>query len=337
LKTKIYIAFFICLLTSGFEPLFAQITVAQNGKGDFKSIQEAINQIAQTADKQRIITIKKGIYQEKIFIEKEKITLKGENVQETILKISEAREIWRCSNSDDWGTATVNIRANDITLENLTIINEYGFLAKGDSSVKCPNDSNKIRLIKKDSHQMAVRVMPPATRLIFKNCIFKSGGGDTVSPWDTENGMYFFQNCTFEGGVDLYCPRGWAYAENCKFICHSKSAGIWHDGSANKKARTVLKNCTFEGDEGFKLGRYHREAQFYLLNCTFSKEMANAPIYWESKAPNPILWGERIYYYNCHRKRGNYAWHQDNLPKEIDPKQIDFDWTFEGKWKLLNK
>ncbi|MBK8043616.1 MAG: hypothetical protein IPK21_13740 [Haliscomenobacter sp.] len=55
-------------------------------------------------------------------------------------------------------------------------------------------------------------------------------GGDTVSPWDVENGMYYFNDCTMEGGVDFYCPRGWAYAENCRFICHNREAAIWHDG-----------------------------------------------------------------------------------------------------------
>lgn len=308
------------------------LVVAQDGSGDFKSIQEAINSLPEKSDNQRVIFIKKGIYQEKIYIEKNKITLKGENQNQVKIVISEAREIWRCNHSDDWGVATINLKASDITLENLTINNEYGFLVKKDSTIICPQESNNQKVVKRISHQMALRAMPGATRLIVKNCTFRSLGGDTVSPWDTENGMYYFKNCTMEGDVDFYCPRGWAYAENCTFICHNKSAAIWHDGSVHKSSRTVLKNCTFQGDAGFKLGRYHREAQFYLINCKFPNTMANAPIYWVTTAPKPIEWGERVYYYNCHRQGGDYAWHQNNLPKPLKAKEINAMWTFEGKW-----
>lgn len=309
------------------------IIVAQDGSGDFKSIQEVINLLPQTSNKQRVILIKKGIYQEKIFIEKEKITLKGEKESEVKIIISEARDIWRCEHPDDWGAAVLNLKANDIMLENLTVINDYGFSAKGDSLVRCINDTTKQKFIRKDGHQFALRAMPPTTRLIVKNCTFRALGGDTVSPWDTANGMYYFKDCTMEGGVDFYCPRGWAYAENCRFICHSKNAAIWHDGSQSQDCKTVLKNCTFEGDNGFKLGRYHKEAQFYLLNCTFAKNMADAAIYWVATASTPILWGERVYYYNCHRKGGDFEWHKNNL-KHVNPKKINVDWVFGKRWRI---
>jgi PelA/Pel-15E family pectate lyase len=147
--------------------------------------------------------------------------------------------------------------------------------------------------------------------------------------------MFYFQNCTMEGGVDFYCPRGWAYAENCRFICHNTSAAIWHDGSGNKDSKTVLKNCTFEGDDNFKLGRYHREAQFYLVDCKFPKNMADADIYHATSGPGPKLWGRRVYYSGSHRKGGDYAWMKDNLATaEGAPqaKQIDAKWTFGGQW-----
>ena len=28
---------------------------------------------------------------------------------------------------------------------------------------------------------------------------------------------------------------------------------------------------------------------------------------------NMIQWGRRVYYFNCHRKGGDYAWHANNL------------------------
>lgn len=260
--------------------LFAQkqIVVSQDGTGDFKSIQEAINSLPAVAKVQRVIFIKKGTYKEKIFIDKDFITLKGENEKNTIITISLARDEWRCENADDYGTATINLKGSDITLENLSFINSYGKDNKKEKNFTCTVDASKSRIIRPDAHQMALRSFA-STRLIVRNCIFRAYGGDTVSPWNTEDGMYYFKDCIMEGGVDFYCPRGWAYAEGCTFICHNKEAAIWHDGSKYKSSKTVLVNCKFTGDEGYKLGRYHRDAQFYLISCSFDKNMADADIY----------------------------------------------------------
>lgn len=308
------------------------LVVAADGSGDYKTIQQAINSLPDSAKEQRIITIKKGTYNERIFIEKNLVTLKGEDQANTKIIFSQARDIFRCDNKDDWGVATLNLKGNDITLENLTVINNYGFEATGDVMVPCASDSSKTKVVKKTGHQMALRSFT-TTRLIVKNCTFRALGGDTVSPWNKDNGMYYFLNCTLEGGVDFYCPRGWALAENCKFICHNMSAAIWHDGSANETSKTVLLNCLFTGDDDFKLGRYHRDAQFYLINCSFPNNMADADIYQSvANPPNILQWGKRVYYYDCHRTGGDYNWHKNNLPDSMSFNDINRAWVFDYKW-----
>ncbi len=314
--------------------LFAQkeIIVSQDGTGNFKSIQAAINSLSFDAKAQRVIFIKKGIYNEKIFIDRDFITLKGEDPANTKISISQSRDMFRCDNKDDWGVATINLKGNDINLENLTFINSYGLDVKDEITIACPNDSARSKLIRPGSHQMALRSFL-TTRLIVKNCIFRAYGGDTVSPWNTDNGMFYFKDCIMEGGVDFYCPRGWALAENCTFICHNKEAAIWHDGSKNENSKTVLLNCKFTGDDGFKLGRYHRDAQFYLLNCSFPENMADADIYQrEASPPNVIQWGKRVYYYNCHRESGDYAWHKNNLPAGFGISDFNVPWVYDHKW-----
>lgn len=309
-----------------------QITVSQNGTADFKSIQEAINSLPADAKTHRIIYIKKGIYHEKIFIDKDFITLRGEDEKNTIISISLARDEWRCSNADDYGTATINLKGSDITLEHLSFINSYGKDNANEKIIACVNEPNKTKQVKPNSHQMALRSFA-TTRLIVKNCIFRAYGGDTVSPWNTDDGMFYFKDCIMEGGVDFYCPRGWALAENCTFICHNKEAAIWHDGSKYESSKTVLINCRFTGDEGYKLGRYHRDAQFYLLNCSFDNNMADADIYQrEANPPNVIRWGKRVYYYNCKRQGGNYTWHADNLPAGFSMNDYSGAWVFDYKW-----
>lgn len=315
-----------------------KIIVAADGSGDYKTVQGAINSLPDSSAQPRIIFIRKGTYAEKIYIEKANIIFEGEDREKTIIIASIARDEWRCGHTDDWGVATMNVGANDITLKNLTITNNYGFDFK-EKTIWCVSDTsaNKEKKLRKDGHQMALRTMNMATRLKAVNCRFRSFGGDTVSPWEIYNGMWYFKDCIMEGGVDFYCPRGWAWAENCEFISHTGPAAIWHDGSGSKESKTVLLNCQFKGYDGFLLGRYHREAQFFLINCAFAKNMKDAPIYRVS-TNNTINWGERIYYYNCRREGGNdFSWYKNNLPDGIKVSDITVNWVFGNRWNPETK
>ncbi|HUR67035.1 MAG TPA: pectinesterase family protein [Chitinophagaceae bacterium] len=315
-----------------------KIVVDAGGKGDFRTVQGALNSLPDSSATARIIYIKKGTYAEKIYIEKSNVIFEGEDREKTIIVASIARDEWRCGHTDDWGVATLNIGANDITLKNLTISNDFGFNYT-EKTIFCAADTsaNKMKKLRKDGHQMALRTMNMATRLKAVNCRFKAFGGDTVSPWEIFNGMWYFKNCIMEGGVDFYCPRGWAWAENCEFISHTGPAAIWHDGSGNIDSKTVLVNCKFKGYDGFLLGRYHREAQFYLIDCEFAKNMKDTPIY-RVQTNNTINWGERIYYYNCHREGGNdFSWYQNNLPVNVKVSDINTRWVFGDRWNPGNK
>ncbi len=310
-----------------------RIVVAADGSGDHKTIQGAINSLPDDSAHAKIIFIRKGVYREKLYIEKGNITFEGEDRESTVIVASIARDEWRCGHTDDWGVATMNIGANDITLKDLTVTNNFGLDYK-EKTIWCASDTSadKMKKLRKDGHQMALRTMNMATRLKAVNCRFKAFGGDTVSPWEIFNGMWYFKDCIMEGGVDFYCPRGWAWAENCEFITHTGPAAIWHDGSGNKDSKTVLVNCKFTGYDGFLLGRYHREAQFYLVNCSFAKNMKDVPIY-RVPTSNTINWGERIYYYNCRREGGNdYTWYKNNLPDGVMANDINVKWVFGERW-----
>ena len=309
-----------------------QIIVDVNGKGDYRSIQAALNSLPDTATATRRIFIRKGIYKEKVYLEKHNVILEGEDKKNTVITQAIARDAWRCEHNDDWGVATVNVDANDITFSKLTIVNSYGFDWKEDVTIACPLDTvNKTRVITRSGHQMALRTMN-GTRIKFINCNLKSLGGDTVSPWNVDNGMFYFKDCNMEGAVDFYCPRGWAYAENCRFTSHSGTAAIWHDGSRHEDSKTVLKNCSFAGFDGFNLGRYHRDAQFFLIGCRFPPNMADRDIFLVPTT-NTIRWNRRVFYHNCHRQGGDYSWHKNNLPQNVKPAEITAAWTFGGKWK----
>ncbi len=332
---KYFIHIVFVLLSYRADAQVTRIVVDASGHGDYRTIGEAINSLPDDAPAPRIIFIRKGVYREKVFIEKNNLILEGEDKNQTILTFSLARDAWRCDHSDDWGVATLNLRGSDITLKNLSIANSYGFDNTASQTViDCAADSVTHRkTIIRQGHQMALRSFQ-TTRLKVVNCILKAYGGDTVSPWNVGAGLFYFKDCIMEGGVDFYCPRGWAYAEHCSFHADDGPACIWHDGSADSDSRTVLKDCSFAGYDGFKLGRYHRDAQFYLIHCSFAANMADQDIYLVPTT-NIIRWGRRVYYYDCHKKGQEYSWYGDNLasaPGAPEAAGINPHWVFGDRW-----
>ncbi|WP_320128854.1 pectinesterase family protein [uncultured Sphaerochaeta sp.] len=64
-----------------------ELSVGHNGRYDFYSIQEALNQVPYGT--KALIRVKKGLYREKLFCDKKDITLLGEGPEETVITFSE--------------------------------------------------------------------------------------------------------------------------------------------------------------------------------------------------------------------------------------------------------
>ena len=106
----------------------------------------------------------------------------------------------------------------------------------------------------------------------------------------------------------------------------------------------MVINSSFNGVKGFNLARHHYEAQFYFMNCSFSGNMADKSIEHvvpaDSSGPvRPYFYGDRYYFYNCHRDAGDFHWFADNLnlwPSDITPKSLDAFRTFDYQWNPEN-
>jgi pectinesterase len=292
-----------------------RIVVANDGTGNFRSINEAIESLPMFNYERVIIFIKNGVYHEKVAITQDNVTLQGQSEDSTIIQYSQLRSDW-VAHKDTIGPAVVNIFADDVILRDLTVRNTQPLVGP---------------------HAFAI--YGTGTRTILVNCKVASKGGDTVSMWDYKNGMYYYDNCDFSGAVDFVCPRGWCYAKDCKFYELKEVPSIWHAGGYNVSQKFVILRSKFDGVKSFELGRHHYEAQFYLVDCTFSRNMADVPIYrvtyGDSTKDRPFNWGERDYYYNCHREGGDYSWFRNNLSTAVGspvPSEMTPSWTFEGKW-----
>ena len=310
------------------------IVVAGDGTGDFKTIQAAVESIPPKNRERVIMLIKDGTYQEKIRVDASFITLRGQSRKGTRIEFPQLQDDFTRV-PDDIGWAVINLnQANDFVLENLTAENTA---------------SNMM------AH--AFTVCGTGDRTVMMDCDVLSHGGDTVSLGRGERGFYYHARCNFSGSVDFVCPRGWCYVRDCDFYAYKKTAAVWHDGTLNSDMKFVLRSCRFDGTNGFDLGRHHVDAQFYFLDCKFSAKMRDKPI---RRVMYPLngglsteadiqrnadldkqnLWGERSYFYNCHREGGEFDWFANNLssaPGSPKPKQITAAWTFNGKWNPENE
>jgi pectinesterase len=317
MKLTLIFSFVLLLsLSADAAKITRDIIVAADGSGDFKTITEAVASLPMYNYERRVIFIKNGIYNERIRIEQDYITLRGESKDSTIIRFALPRPDWE-KNKDWTGPGIINIYGDDLILENLTVENiqtqpVHAFVLYGTGN-----------------------------RVVTLNCNFISDGGDTVSLWNYKSGMYYHADCYFKGQVDFLCPRGWCFVRNCRFFEVKQTASIWHSGAEREEQKFVLTDCYFDGIKGFQLGRHHYEAQFYLLNCKFSKNMADKAIYRvDDTIVKRSVWGNRCYYNNCKGDSVDYKWFANNLNQaKGKPKvsEISAKWTFDGVWDPEDK
>jgi pectinesterase len=278
------------------------------------SIQEAIDTIPADNRERVVVLVPNGVYDERVRIDQNRVTLRGESRDGVVLRKNFPRPEYD-RRYDRIGPGVLNLFGDDCVIENLTVENTSG----------------------PDVHAFAVYGHPQRT--ILADCTF-SGVGDTVSLWNTTHGMYYHTRCHFRGEVDFLCPRGWCFVRDSTFEETRQTAAIWHDGHMQPdKMKFVLRDCKFDGVEDFWLGRNHYPSQFYLLGCQFSERMADKPI-GVVKDLSTVPESEhalykRKYFHDCHRDGGDYPWHADNLSEAAgspEPDEVTPAWTFDGKW-----
>ena len=290
------------------------IIVAADGSGNFKTIQEAINSIPKDNVQRIIILIKDGVYDEKVVIDRNYITLLGQSRDKTRIELSFPFPY----KNVPLDRAVMNIYGTDVIVQRLTISNTQP---------------------KSGTHAFTIFSRAPCTRTILFDCNILSNGYDTLSLW--ADGMYYHADCYIKGHTDFVCPQGWNYITRTKFVQSPQGGTLWHNGDRDESMKLVVKDSSFEGShDGSKLGYYYHAAQFYLINCEFPENMKTG-FHVQPLAPRDerlrelSYFGLRAYYYNCHRKGGDLPWHADNLDKaKGSPKaeQITAAWTFNGKW-----
>lgn len=235
-----------------------QITVDRKGTGDFTSLQEAINTVrAFDPDGGTVILVKNGVYHEKIVIPDWICNLKilGESRENTLITYNDHAKI---NDMGTFRTYTMQIRGNDIQLENLTLENAAEPVAQ------------------------AVALHTEGDRLIFRNCRFL-GNQDTQYLAGEGNRLYF-QNCYIEGTTDFIFGGATAWFEACEIHCKRDSYITAASTPQNITYGFVFDKCkiTAAGDvTSVYLGRPWRPfAMTVFMNCELPEEIH--PAGWEN-------------------------------------------------------
>jgi len=163
----------ICLFFVPCSAAENEIVVSADGKGDVKTVMEAIAKVPENNKKRVIIRIKPGVYDEQIRIPASKpyISLIGENAETTRLQFNISNKVAGSTSA----AYAFYVGGHDFYAENLTFENTFGLGSQ------------------------AVAVVAEADRLIFKKCRF-IGWQDTLY---AKGGRQFYQDCYIEGHVDF--------------------------------------------------------------------------------------------------------------------------------------
>lgn len=100
----------------------ANITVAQDGTGDFSTIAAALASLDPGGKERIVILVRNGVYNEHLAIRRSCVTLRGQSRRGTRIELAlTAGEAM----NDPFGPGrgVVNIYGDDVTLENLTVAN----------------------------------------------------------------------------------------------------------------------------------------------------------------------------------------------------------------------
>jgi len=161
---KTILALIIALLTTESLAVKPDITVAADGSGDYRTIQQALDSIPPDNRQRMIIFIKDGVYHEKVRIDPDFVTLHGESRQGTRIEFAQGADEF-AKQPDKIGRAVVNINGNDFVMENLTVRNTQGVIGPHAFAVTGKGD-----------------------RTVIVDCDVLSEGADTLALWGDESG-----------------------------------------------------------------------------------------------------------------------------------------------------
>lgn len=243
-------------------------TVAKDGSGDYKYIQDAIDAMRVYPLAPITLYIKNGVYNEKIELPAHNtdVTFMGESMEKTIISFNDYSGRGRLNTFTSY---TAKISGNRFVAENISFVNSAGPVGQ------------------------ALALYVDADKAVFKNCRF-IGNQDTIFAAG-ENSNQLFVNCDIEGTTDFIFGPSTAVFQNCTIRAKSNSFITAASTTPGKNFGFVFMDCTITADSSVSklyLGRpWRANAKTVLIRCTLPKQIASAGWdNWNNPANEKMVW-----------------------------------------------
>ena len=194
-----------------------RLTVAPDGSGDYRTIQEAVLAVRDFMQVPATIFIKNGTYKEKLLIPSQKtnITLLGESREGVVITFGDYSG--DAEKHSTYSSSTVRVQGNDFTAENITFENSAGPVGQ------------------------AVALHVEGDRATFRHCRML-GHQDTLF-LAVENSRQYYQDCYIEGTTDFIFGGSTAMFESCTIFSKTSSYITAASTSPRQKFGLVFLNC----------------------------------------------------------------------------------------------
>ncbi|GAB3315218.1 pectinesterase family protein [Hymenobacter humi] len=203
-------------------PQVTEMTVAQDGSGMYKNIQDAVNASRDLSQVTVTIRIKNGSYREKLVVPSHKthVKLVGESAAGTVITFGDHTGDYAGHNT--YSSHTVLVQANDFTAENITFENSAGPVGQ------------------------AVALHVEGDRATFRNCRIL-GNQDTLYP-AVENSRQYYVNCYISGTTDFIFGTATVVFEGCTIHSKRNSYITAAATTQHQKYGFVFLNCKLTAD-----------------------------------------------------------------------------------------
>ena len=227
-----------------------KIIVAQDGSGNYKTVQAALNAIPLNNKKLITIFIKNGIYKEKLHLDSTKdfLTITGEDKFNTILTYDDhpGKVDAKGDSINTRSSWSFMIKGNNFTAENITFQNDASFMAG-----------------------QAVAAEVRGDKAAFYKCRFI--GNQDVLFTNSETSRQYYQDCYIEGTTDFIFGSATVWFERCHIHSKKNSHVTAASTPSEKEFGYVFNDCVLTGDTSLhnvSLGRPWRPyAAVVYLHC----------------------------------------------------------------------
>lgn len=261
-------------------------TVAKDGSGDYKYIQDAIDAMRVYPLAPITLFIKNGVYNEKIELPSDNtdVIFIGEDVEKTIITFNDYSGRGKLTTFTSY---TAKISGNRFTAENISFVNSAGPVGQ------------------------ALALYVNADKAIFRNCKFL-GNQDTIFA-SGETSRQYFKDCYIEGTTDFIFGPATAVFQHCRIRAKSSSYITAANTTAGKAFGFVFIDCDITADSSVKtlmLGRPWRAyAKTVFIRCNLPRQITGAG--WNN-------WGnaenEKTVFYAEYKNQGAGADINNRLP-----------------------